>query len=315
MVQSEQLLDRRTGWYARKAGWTVLGIFATVTGLLLLSGSWWALLLAPLAAILSAQVSFLGHDAGHHQISSSRRTNRTIGILAANVLAGISYGWWQDKHLRHHANPNHEGLDPDVGEGIIAWSEEQAGKKTGIARWFARHQAVFFFPLLTFEGWNLHVAGLRALKERPARTRSWELALLFLHFGIYFTFLFVCLTPGQAVLFVLIHQGLYGLNLGSAFAPNHKGMDMPAAGSRLDHLRKQVLTSRDVTGGPLVDFFLGGLNYQIEHHLFPSMPRPNLKVAQPLVRGYCASVDLPYRASGVIDSYGQCLTYLRRVGQ
>ncbi|MET1007541.1 MAG: acyl-CoA desaturase [Propionibacteriaceae bacterium] len=313
-IQGDRLLDRRTGWYARKGGLLLVALLLLVDALLMLQGSWWALLLAPVAAIISAQISFLGHDAGHQQISSSRRVNRVIGILTANVLAGISYGWWQDKHLRHHANPNHEGLDPDVGEGVIAWSEEQAGKKTGLARWFARHQAGFFFPLLTLEGWNLHVAGLRALRERPSRARTWELGLLVLHFGVYFAFLFVFLTPVQAILFILIHQGLYGLNLGAAFAPNHKGMEMPPAGSRLDHLRKQVLTSRDVTGGPLVDFFLGGLNYQIEHHLFPSMPRPNLKIAQPIIRDYCASVDLPYRASGVIDSYAQCLAYMRRVG-
>jgi fatty acid desaturase len=315
IIQAENLLERRTGWYARKAAWLLLAIVVTVDAVLLLSGSWWVLALAPVAAILSAQISFLGHDAGHQQISGSRRVNRAIGILTANVLAGISYGWWQDKHLRHHANPNHEGLDPDVGEGVIAWSEEQAAKKTGFARWFARHQAAFFFPLLTFEGWNLHVAGMRSLRDRPFRARFWEMGLLVLHFAVYFTFLFTFLSPPQAVAFVLIHQGLYGLNLGAAFAPNHKGMEMPPAGSRLDHLRKQVLTSRDVTGGPLVDFFLGGLNYQIEHHLFPSMPRPNLKVAAPIIADYCASVDLPYRASGVIDSYGQCLAYMRKVGQ
>ena len=314
IIQAENLLERRTGWYARKAAWLLLAIVVTVDAVLLLSGSWWVLALAPVAAILSAQISFLGHDAGHQQISGSRRVNRAIGILTANVLAGISYGWWQDKHLRHHANPNHEGLDPDVGEGVIAWSEEQAAKKTGFARWFARHQAAFFFPLLTFEGWNLHVAGMRSLRDRPFRARFWEMGLLVLHFAVYFTFLFTFLSPLQAVAFVLIHQGLYGLNLGAAFAPNHKGMEMPPAGARLDHLRKQVLTSRDVTGGRLVDFFLGGLNYQIEHHLFPSMPRPNLKLSQPIIRDYCESVGLPFRASGVIDSYGQCLAYMRKVG-
>ncbi|HYP45067.1 MAG TPA: acyl-CoA desaturase [Propionibacteriaceae bacterium] len=313
-IQAERLLERRTGWYARKAGWMLIGLLVIVDGVLLLQNTWWALLLAPLAAVVSAQISFLGHDAGHQQISDSRRVNRWIGIMCANVLAGISFGWWQDKHLRHHANPNHEGLDPDVGEGIIAWSEEQAAKKSGFARWFARHQAAFFFPLLTFEGWNLHVAGLRALRARPAKARIWELGLIVLHFAVYFTFLFAFLTPVQAVLFVLIHQGLYGFNLGAAFAPNHKGMEMPPAGARLDHLRKQVLTSRDVTGGAVVDFFLGGLNYQIEHHLFPSMPRPNLKISQPIIRDYCESVGLPFRATGVIDSYGQCLTYMRKIG-
>jgi len=314
IIQAENLLERRTGWYARKAAWLLLAIVVTVDAVLLLSGSWWVLALAPVAAILSAQISFLGHDAGHQQISASRRVNRAIGILTANVLAGISYGWWQDKHLRHHANPNHEGLDPDVGEGVIAWSEEQAAKKTGFARWFARHQAAFFFPLLTFEGWNLHVAGMRSLRDRPFRARFWEMGLLVLHFAVYFTFLFTFLSPLQAVAFVLIHQGLYGLNLGAAFAPNHKGMEMPPAGSRLDHLRKQVLTSRNVSGGWFMTQFMGGLNHQVEHHLFPNMPRPQLAKARVLVREHCAANDLPYTEVGLFRSYGMVIRYLNEVG-
>lgn len=314
LILAERLLDRRVGHYALRGGLILAALLATAAGTVLLSGTWWVLLLAPVAAIVSAQISFYGHDAGHQQISESRKTNRILGLIAANVLAGISYGWWQDKHLRHHANPNHEGLDPDVGEGVIAWSEEQAAKKTGFARWFAKHQAGFFFPLLTLEGWNLNIAGLRSIKSRPAKSRTLEIGLLALHWGVYLAFLFIVLPVPVAIVFILIHRGLYGLNLGSAFAPNHKGMEMPPAGARMDHLRKQVLTSRDVTGGPLVDFMLGGLNYQIEHHLFPSMPRPHLKLAAPIIRDYCASIDLPYRACGPIQSYGECLAYMRQVG-
>ena len=62
--------------------------------------------------------------------------------------------------------------------------------------------------------------------------------------------------------------------MGCSFAPNHKGMPVLSAGHTLDFLRKQVLTSRNIRGGWFVDILLGGLNYQIEHHLFPSMPRP-----------------------------------------
>ena len=308
------LLDRRVGNYVVRGGLIVVALGVTAVGIFLLADSWWVLLLAPAAAIVSAQISFYGHDAGHQQISGSRKANRIVGLFAANVLTGISYGWWQDKHLRHHANPNHEGLDPDVGEGVIAWSEEQAAKKSGPARWFAKHQAGFFFPLLTLEGWNLNIAGLRTIRSRPAKSRALEIGLLSLHWVAYLGFLLIMLPLPMAIAFILIHRGLYGLNLGSAFAPNHKGMEMPPAGSRMDHLRKQVLTSRDVTGGPRVDFMLGGLNYQIEHHLFPSMPRPHLKLAQPIIRDYCNSIGLPYRACGPIESYGECLAYLRRAG-
>ena len=313
-IRASGLLDRRVDYYLVTGVALISALALLVAGVYLLSASWLVLLLAPVAALLSAQVSFVGHDAGHQQISSSRGANRIVGTICANVLTGLSYGWWQDKHLRHHASPNHEGLDPDVGEGIISWSEQQQAKKSGFARWFSRHQALFFFPLLTLEGWHLKVSGLRALRARPRSAQFIEAPLLVLHYIGYLGFLFFVLPPLPALAFVLIHQALYGLLLGCAFAPNHKGMEMPEAGSRMDHLRKQVLTSRNITGSPLVDFMLGGLNYQIEHHLFPSIPRPHLKLAQPIIKDHCASLGIPYRECGVIESYGECLAHLRTVG-
>jgi fatty acid desaturase len=79
-----------------------------------------------------------------------------------------------------------------------------------------------------------------------------------------------------------------------SFAPNHKGMPTLTQSEELDFLRRQVLTSRNVRGSRLVDFVLGGLNYQIEHHLFPNMPRPNLRHAQPLVRAFCTRHNIRY---------------------
>lgn len=92
------------------------------------------------------------------------------------------------------------------------------------------------------------------------------------------------------------------------FAPNHNGMPHPAGDE--DYLRKQVLTSRNVRGGRFTDIALGGLNYQIEHHLFPGMPTPNLRKAQPIVRQYCADIGVPYEETSLVASYRQALRYL-----
>ena len=91
-------------------------------------------------------------------------------------------------------------------------------------------------------------------------------------------------------------------------------MPVLAKGEQLDYLRKQVLTSRNVRGGRWVDFLLGGLNYQVEHHLFPSMPRPNLRHAQRLVQRFCVRHDLPYSQCGLLSSYAQVLRHLHTVG-
>ena len=112
-----------------------------------------------------------------------------------------------------------------------------------------------------------------------------------------------------------MQQGLFGLYLGCSFAPNHKGMPILARDDDTDFLRRQVLTSRNIRGGRFVDFALGGLNYQIEHHLFPSMPRVCLRHAQPIVRAYCLETGLPYVETGLIDSYRQALQHLHTVGR
>jgi fatty acid desaturase len=114
--------------------------------------------------------------------------------------------------------------------------------------------------------------------------------------------------------FALVQQGLFGLYLGCAFAPNHKGMPTLTQADQLDFLRRQVLTSRNVRGSRLVDLLLGGLNYQIEHHLFPSMPRPNLRRAQPLVREFCRQHELPYAEASLLGSYAEALRHLHAVG-
>jgi fatty acid desaturase len=82
----------------------------------------------------------------------------------------------------------------------------------------------------------------------------------------------------------------------------------------LDFLRRQVLTSRNVRGSWLVDLVLGGLNYQIEHHLFPTMPRPNLRRAQPLVRAFCQHHGLPYTEASLFGSYAEAVRHLHTVG-
>jgi fatty acid desaturase len=92
-------------------------------------------------------------------------------------------------------------------------------------------------------------------------------------------------------------------------------MPMLAADDQTDFLRRQVLTSRNVRGGPLVDFALGGLNYQIEHHLFPSMPRPNLRRAQALIRAFCHEHGIPYCETSLVRSYAMALRHLHEVGQ
>jgi fatty acid desaturase len=220
-----------------------------------------------------------------------------------------------DKHNRHHAHPNTEDADPDIAAGALAFTAAQARASGRFARLVFRYQAYLFFPLLLGEGISLHVASIRALTSQGSRHRSWEAALLAVHVAGYLTVVLLVLPPVRAVVFILVQQGLFGLYLGCSFAPNHKGMPILDAADRSDFLRRQVLTSRNVRGGWLTDFALGGLNYQIEHHLFPSMPRPSLRRSQALIEAFCQQRGVPYCQASLAGSYAQALRHLNTVGR
>ncbi|MFI2370711.1 fatty acid desaturase family protein [Streptomyces sp. NPDC018833] len=321
-VKEQGLLERRPGWYARGITVNLLALAVVITGMALAGGSWWVLLLAPLLALFSARGAFFGHDAGHAQITGDRRRSRLIQLVHANLLLGMSQEWWNDKHNRHHANPNHVDKDPDVAPDVLVFTSRHATGRKGMYGWLTRHQAWLFFPLTTLEGIALKVYGFRAVFSRTpsvrqnGRDRAVEAVLLLAHVAAYATLLLATLPPAHALVFALLHQMVLGLHLGMAFAPNHKGMEMPDGehGKDWGHLRRQVLTSRNIRGGPLTDWFLGGLNYQIEHHLFPSMPRPHLALARPLVRAHCRALSVPYTETGLLDSYRQALAHLHDVG-
>jgi len=314
-VKGAGLLERRYGYYATKIAITAAVLLGGWALFVLLGDSWWQLFVAALLAVVFTHVGFLGHDAGHSQIFRTRRANYLVGLVHGNLAIGLSYAWWVDKHNRHHAHPNQEGLDPDIDIGALAFSARQAGDKRGFVRFIARHQRYFFFPLLLLEAVQLHLSSVQALANRKMRHRSWEGILLALHAIGYLTVVLLVLSPLKAAVFIVVQQALFGLYLGCSFAPNHKGMPMLAANDRTDFLRRQVLTARNVRGNWLVDFALGGLNYQIEHHLFPSMPRPHLRRAQPLVRAFCLQRDVAYCETTLWRSYAQAIRHLHDVGR
>jgi fatty acid desaturase len=313
VVREAGLLRRRHGYYALTVAANITAYAAGWVAFAFLGNSWWQLFTAVFLALVCTQLSFIGHDAGHKQIFTGRRANDAVGHLHGG-LTGLSYGWWISKHNRHHANPNHEDEDPDLDIPALAFTLGQGATKVGFLRWMAKYQAFLFFPLLLLEGLNLHWASVVAVARGEVKSGKLEKILLAVHILAYLTAVFVVLSPGIAFVFIAVHQGIWGVYMGCSFAPNHKGMPTITREQSLDFLRKQVLTSRNVNGGRWVDFTLGGLNYQIEHHLFPNMPRSNLRRAQPIVRDFCLAKGINYAECGVLRSYATVLRHLHAVG-
>ncbi|WP_026316464.1 fatty acid desaturase family protein [Actinokineospora enzanensis] len=312
-VHQAGLLRRRYGYYAGKVSLNILAFAGGWVAFVSLGDSWWQLFLAVFFAVVFAQLSFIGHDAGHRQIFRGRKANDAVGFWHGG-LVGLSYSSWMDQHTRHHANPNHEDDDPDIQIPALVFTPEQAAGKRGFALWSAKYQAYFFFPLLLLEGFSLHVSSVKALWQKDLRARKLEVVLMVGHLSAYLTAVFLVLSPLTGLVFILVHQCLWGVYMGCSFAPGHKGMPIVPTGQRLDFVRRQVLTTRNIRGGVWVDFTLGALNYQIEHHLFPSMPRPNLRRAQPIVRAFCARKGIEYAQCGWPQTYVHVLRHLHAVG-
>jgi fatty acid desaturase len=176
-----------------------------------------------------------------------------------------------------------------------------------------------FFPLLTFEGANLHWLSIRAVitgehVKGTSRDRALEGALLLVRSGLYFWAVFAFLPIGIGSAFVGVQFAVFGIMMGASFAPNHKGMPVIDEGARIDFFSRQVRTSRGITGGVWADHLLGGLNHQAEHHLFPSMARPNLHKARLLVKAHCETHGVPSTETSLMQSYGIVIRHLNRVG-
>src|SRR3954451_5671007 len=314
LLRDAGLMRRRPGHYAARAAATAALFVAGWVAFAVLGSTWWQLAVAAFLGIMFTQLGFLGHDVGHKQMVRRRSSARAIGMVVGNAGIGLSYGWWIDKHNRHHAHPNDLERDPDVGAGALAFDRSQVVGRRGLARLLTSIQAYLFVPMLLLEGLHLHLASVLALRRQGGSLRWGEGALLVGHAAAYVTALALVLPLGQAVAFAAVQQGVFGLYMGLSFAPNHKGMPMEQPGDNWDYLRRQVVTSRNVRGGPLVDVLLGGLNYQIEHHLFPSMPSPSLRRAQPLIRDFCTGRGIPYVECGLLESYRQTFRHLDAVG-
>ncbi|MEO8220139.1 MAG: acyl-CoA desaturase [Specibacter sp.] len=314
-VRAAGLMRRRRRFYGLVFAVLLLVLAAAGTGFVVLGHTWFQLLIAALLGVLFTQFAFLAHEAAHHQVFASGWANDWTARILGPLLVGMSYAMWVKKHTAHHQNPNVVGKDPDIETGVVAFYEEGAATKRGFAAVVTRHQGYLLFPLILFLGFSLVLDSAKTLfGRRGVRFRYVEIGLLVLRFGLYLAALFVMLPWGMALAFVGVQMGVFGFYMGASFAPNHKGMPVLAAGRRVDFLTRQVVTSRNIRGGFFMDTLMGGLNRQVEHHLFPDMARPELRRANALVLAVCQENGIPFTETGLLASYRIVVDYLNRVG-
>jgi fatty acid desaturase len=315
-VTGAGLLDRAYAYYFGRASLSFLLLTAGLSLPFQLAPSVPALILSGLAiGFGSVQVALIGHDAGHLAVFRRARANAALGSVCWSLSLGISFRYWQDRHHRHHTNTNDASADPDLQwAGLVAYSEVVASARPNRSAWLTRYQAILgplytlFLPFaFRVEGWQFtlrHLSGAsRAIEVSLmlASTLAWLLPITVL--GWWWLGVFV------------LSQSLAGLYLALVIAPNHKGMPIWPPGTTLSFLERQVLSSRNVAPNPVWDFVFGGLNYQVEHHLFPTMPRVNFSRARKLVMPFCAAHGLHYEEMGAFASYRLVVAELRRVAR
>ncbi|CAN5594245.1 acyl-CoA desaturase [soil metagenome] len=309
------LMRRRYGWYLARAV-LLAGLFAaSFVALFTLGPGPIQLAVAAVFGVLFTQAAFLGHDGAHRQIFVSSKRNEAVARIISNVVVGLSYGWWMNKHGKHHANPNKVGKDGDIKGGALVFVAEDAQKLTGVKAWLIARQHWFFFPILTLAGLDLHVNAVKAVAgAEPVKHRALEAVLLGIRLIGFPALVVLAIGPWWGLAFLVVQIAVFGVYMGGSFAPNHKGMPIVPPTLTIDFLRRQTLMSRNISGGPAVAIGMGGLNYQIEHHLFPTMPSVNLGRARPIVKAYCESRGITYTETTLIGSYRIVLAYLQRVG-
>ncbi|HJZ48323.1 MAG TPA: acyl-CoA desaturase [Roseiflexaceae bacterium] len=313
LVKQRGLMERQSAYYARLMLLTLVLLGLSLLLLVAIDNLWLQLLNAAFLAFVFTQIGFIGHDIGHRQTMRESWHNIVAGLIFGNLLIGISRGWWVEKHNQHHGHPNQIDMDPDIDFPFLAFSEEQARDTRGLGRMIVRHQAYWLLPLFCASAFSLHGHSVRYLLEGRTKYRFVEISLLIVHYVWYLLLPFYLLGFWPALLFVVINKATFGLYMALVFAPNHKGMPVLSASDELDFMRQQVLTSRNVRPGLITDYLYGGLNYQIEHHLFPGIPRNRLRQAREIVRAMCQRCGIDYYETTSLQSYREIFNHMHAV--
>ena len=306
---------------------------------------------ALLMGLFFQQCGWLAHDCLHHQIFRHRKYGDLAGIYWGNLMQGYSVQWWKNKHNGHHAVPNLHSTsavsqdgDPDIDTmPLLAWSLKQAqsyrqlaldGKDSSLVKFFIRYQAALYFPILLLArlSWlneSFKIAfGLGAVTENAALEMKikglqypvLEKAAIALHYLWVFT---VCSGFGrfsflEGFSLFMVMTCSCGQFLAIVFGLGHNGMETYDAVTRPDFWKLQVTTTRSITGGhgfpqAFVDWFCGGLQYQVDHHLFPSLPRHSLPKAHKLVESFCKEWGVKYHEADLVVGTYEVLQHLQNV--
>lgn len=254
-------------------------------------------LVAVLFAFPRLWFGYLGHDLAHGAVFSSRRIGYILSILVWPLSLGVSGSYWYYKHNKHHEYVNKIGSDPDLDLPVYLSNQQRKHKnylQKMLPDTIVRHQHRYFFFLfpLSFITFVKHTY-THLLSAPHTKQKLLELFLVTGHFVAFYGLIFWILGFWQGLLFSAVNVASLATIMAFAFAPNHKGEEMFEPDEVITW-RHQVIGTRNIRPSLVVDFLYGGLNYQIEHHLFPYLSRFKLPQARLLVKDFCKENGVRY---------------------
>ena len=309
-------LDRRgllesSGFWRRKLLVWIPVLLLSYLGLLALPFGLAWVALVPLASVALLTMGYLGHDAGHCALSKRRWVNDVWGHFGMTFLCGFSFGFWRTRHNRHHAHCQEIDGDPDMHFGVVfSVYPDSASWKTPLGRFFLRIQRWAFWPLSCLYWATLRYDGIRDLFQQPKLTRV-DRFVMPLHWIVLLVVPGLVFGWGAAVAAYLAVSCVSSLMTASVFIPNHIGMRRLTQADKPSYLEQQVTTSRNISNPPVLDFYYGGLNSQIEHHLFPRVSHDRYRAMRPVVRAFCQARGIAYQEASL---YGALASVGRHLG-
>ena len=285
--------------------WLKLGVLmggvAACLAAMAVFGPWAALVAIPAGGVLATSTAMLGHEGSHRSFSSSPTRNNILVYLVFPLFSGLGSLYWRNKHDRlHHGHPNVEGVDPDIKPFPFVSSRgdhEKCGRKE---RWFQRKlQKWLFWPMSLIMAVGMRRSSVLYLWRYPREhgiTRVWCLEAVCMA-GHYVLWLVVPSLIWGPLVTIAVYAGIWGLcgvMLALVFAPAHIGL--PIVVEPHHDWQHQLETTRNLELPRFVSYFFIGLDYQVEHHLFPKIPHQRLKAAAAISRAWCKRNGVPYQS-------------------
>lgn len=266
-------------------------------------------------AIANVQAGYIAHEAGHGAITRNTRLADCIGQVFNSLLTALAYSHFQYIHTRHHAYCNDSARDPDIRSGIFSLYPGALDEKHGrLGRLVSRYQGYLIWPLVSLQGFSLKADSVRTLRMFPEQTRV-DQVLLVVHMLLWLA-LPTCLLGLPTALFnYLLMTWFIGPYLGSVFLVNHIGTHVVEPDASTPILMRRLMTTRNLGSSRPADWFFGGINHHIEHHLFPGIPTARLARAREITRAFCAEHGLPYRETGWCKAAAEITRYLAETGK